>query len=283
MQSRSLATMGTPKHLKLVDDVCAYIKENPAERITLSELGNRFSVSPYHLQRVFVDVMGISPRKYVEECRVGILKLRLARGQPVVGAIRGSGYSSQSWLYKDSRSKLGMTPADYKAGGRGITIMYATGDSSLGRMLVAATEHGVCSVNVGEDDEVLLGTLRKEFGRARITRSGRAERLLERVRAHLTGQRVKFSLDLRGTEFQLKVWAAIQQIPRGSTRTYTEIAEAIGEPTAVRAVANACGSNPVPLIVPCHRVIRKDGSLGGYGLGVDRKKKLLVAERKSEA
>ncbi len=277
MQSESLS-LPRPKRLKLVNDVCDYIRRDPAARITLGDLGKRFGVSPYHLQRVFVEVMGISPRKYVEECRVGILKLRLANGEPIVSAIRGTGYSSQSWLYKDSRSKLGMTPADYKAGGPGKTVMYATGDSSLGRMLVAATENGICSVNVGENDEALLETLRREYRKARIIRSEQAERLLEGVRAHLRGQRVKLPLDLRGSEFQLKVWAAIRQIPPGSTRTYSEIAEMIGEPTAVRAVANACGSNPVPLIVPCHRVIRKDGSLGGYGLGVDRKKELLASE-----
>jgi AraC family transcriptional regulator, regulatory protein of adaptative response / methylated-DNA-[protein]-cysteine methyltransferase len=267
------------RQLKLVDEVCAYIKERPTSRITLAALGRRFGVSPYSLQRIFVDIMGISPRKYVEECRVALLKLRLAEGEPVVGALRRTGYSSQSWLYKDSRAKLGMTPGDYKEGGSGTTVMYATGDSTLGRMLVAVTERGICSVNVGENDEALVETLKREYSKARIVKSNQAERFLDGVRTHLTGQEVRLPLDLRGTDFQLKVWAAIQQIPVGSTRTYTEIAEMIGEPAAVRAVANACGSNPVPLIVPCHRVIRKDGSLGGYGLGIARKKALLARER----
>jgi AraC family transcriptional regulator, regulatory protein of adaptative response / methylated-DNA-[protein]-cysteine methyltransferase len=267
------------RRLKLVDEVCAYIKSNPAAKVTLADLGLRFGISPYHLQKTFVDVMGISPRKYVEECRVALLKLRLAKGEPVVGALRATGYSSQSWLYKDSRIKLGMTPADYKAGGSGTTMMFAIGDSTLGRMLVAATSHGICSVNVGDDDKTLIDRLRSEYPRATLERSERAERFLEGVRSHLRGQGVKLPLDIRGTDFQLKVWTAIQQIPLGSTRTYSEIAESIGEPAAVRAVANACGSNPVPLIIPCHRVVRKDGSLGGYGLGIGRKKTLLKEER----
>jgi AraC family transcriptional regulator, regulatory protein of adaptative response / methylated-DNA-[protein]-cysteine methyltransferase len=268
-----------PRRLKLVNEVCAYIKSNPSAKVTLADLGLRFGVSPYHLQKTFVGVMGISPRKYVEECRVALLKLRLARGEPVVGALRATGYSSQSWLYKDSRVKLGMTPADYKAGGSGTKVMFAIGGSTLGRLLVAATGHGICSVNVGDDDESLVDRLRSEYPRATLERSESAERLLDGVRSHLRGQDVKLPLDIRGTDFQLKVWTAIQQIPLGSTRTYSEIAETIGEPTAVRAVANACGSNPVPLIIPCHRVVRKDGSLGGYGLGVGRKKTLLEEER----
>jgi AraC family transcriptional regulator, regulatory protein of adaptative response / methylated-DNA-[protein]-cysteine methyltransferase len=266
------------RRLKLVSEVCAYIKSNPAGEVTLAQLGRRFGVSPFYLQKSFVDVMGISPRKYVEECRVALLKLRLAKGESVVGALRATGYSSQSWLYKDSRTKLGMTPADYKAGGSGTTVMFAIGDSTLGRLLVAATGHGVCSVNIGDDDKALIDRLRSEYPRATLERSEKAERFLEGVRSHLKGQDVKLPLDIRGTDFQLKVWTAIQQIPLGSTRTYSEIAEMIGEPTAVRAVANACGSNPVPLIIPCHRVVRKDGSLGGYGLGIGRKKALLEGE-----
>lgn len=279
MQSETYQREKSSKHLKLVAEICTYIKGNPMSKITLTDLGRRFEISPYHLQRIFVDVMGISPRKYLEECRVGLLKIRLANGGPVLGALRGTGYSSQSWLYKNSRIKLGMTPADYKGGGSGMSVMYAIGDSKLGRMLVAATIHGICSVNIGEDDDALISQLRREYPRARIIRSEKVDRFLAGVDAHLRGQEVKLPLDIRGTEFQLKVWTALQHIPLGSTRSYSEIAEMIGEPTAVRAVASACGSNPIPLIIPCHRVIRKDGSLGGYGLGIHRKKALLDRER----
>jgi AraC family transcriptional regulator, regulatory protein of adaptative response / methylated-DNA-[protein]-cysteine methyltransferase len=279
MQTETIVDESVPKRLGLVRDVCLYIQTNPTSKITLADLGRRLRISPYHLQRVFVDVMGISPRKYQEECRVGLLKLRLAKGEPVVGALRSTGYSSHSWLYKDSTLKLGMTPADYKAGGAGTVVAYAIGDSSLGRLLVAATVHGICSVDVGDDDTELVGALRREYPRARLVRSVGAARLLRGVKAHLRGQEVKLPLDLRGTDFQLKVWSALQQIPLGSTRSYSDVAQMIGEPTAVRAVANACGSNPVPLIIPCHRVIRKDGSLGGYGLGLPRKRALLAKER----
>jgi len=279
MRSETITSVATPRRMDLIKQVCSYIQENPASRITLTDLGIKFGVSPYHLQRSFVNVMGISPRKYHEECRVALLKLRLAKGESVLGALRGTGYSSHSWLYKNSRIMLGMTPADYKAGGTGTSVMYAIGDSKLGRLLVAATSHGICSVNLGEADDKLVNALRREYPKARIVKSQKAGRFLAGVNAHLRGQEVKLPLDIRGTDFQLRVWKALQEIPLGSTRSYSEVAEMIGEPKAVRAVANACGSNPVPLIIPCHRVIRKDGSLGGYGLGIDRKRALLAKER----
>ena len=279
LQAEALSWETASRRLFLVKGVCSYLRDNPAWKITLADLGSKFGVSPYHLQRTFVDVMGISPRRYLEECRVALLKLRLARGEPVVAALRGAGYSSHSWLYKDSRVKLGMTPANYKAGGAGRLVTYATGDSTLGRLLVATTSHGICSVNVGEDDGKLVDALRREFPKARIARSGRAARLVRGLNRRLQGQAVKLPLDIRGTDFQLRVWMALRLIPVGSTRSYGEVATMIGEPRAARAVANACASNPVPLIIPCHRVIRNDGGIGGYGLGVHRKKALLAKER----
>ena len=279
MQSAAMATQPTSKRVELVEEVCRHIRQNPTSKITLADLSARLGVSPYHLQRTFVAVMGISPRRYQEECRVGLLKLRLARGEPVVGALRSSGYSSHSWLYKDSRVKLGMTPANYKSGGAGRLVMYAIGDSPIGRLLVAATSNGICSVNVGDEDRKLVEALRTEYPNARIAKSTKAATLLSGLSDHLEGQGVKLPLDVRGTDFQLKVWRALTTIPIGSTRSYSEVAAMIGEPKATRAVANACGSNPIPLIVPCHRVIRKDGSIGGYRLGVSRKRLLLAKER----
>ncbi len=266
------------RHHELVDRVCAYIKADPARKATLADLGARFGISPFSLQRTFVEVMGISPKRYLEECRVTIFKLRLSRGEPVLAALRGAGYSSQSWAYRDSRAKLGMTPADYKAGGRGALITYATGDSTLGRMLVATTDYGICAVDVGDDDDKLVAALAREYPNAKLARSRKAALLLEGVNKHLRGQSVRLPVDINGTDFQLRVWMALQLIPLGETRTYSEVAEMIGAPRAVRAVANACGSNPVPLIIPCHRVVRKDGTLGGYGLGVHRKRALLAKE-----
>ncbi len=259
--------------------VCDFLRANSASKITLTSLGQKFDVSPYHLQRVFTDVMGISPREYLAECRLNDLRSRLTKGEPVLNALRRSGYSSQSWLYEDSRRRLGMTPATYRKGGAGAAIAYTTGDSSLGRLLVATTDHGICSVKAGRNDAELVRSLQAEFPRARIEKSAKAKRYLDALNDHLSGQEVKFPLDISGTDFQMKVWSALQYIPRGETRSYFEVAEMVGEPAAVRAVANACASNPVPLIIPCHRVIRKDGSLGGYGLGIGRKKALLTAEK----
>ena len=259
--------------------VCDYIRENSTSRITLQALGKEFGLSPFHLQRVFSEVMGMSPRRYLEECRLNDLRFRLARGEPVLNALRRAGYSSQSWLYEDSRKRLGMTPATYRNGGPGTIISYATGNSSLGRLLVATTEHGICSVKVGRSDRELQRSLEKEFPRAQIARGKKARRFLDALNDHLNGQEVNFPIDVKGTDFQLRVWTALRDIPLGETRSYSDVAEMVGDPRAVRAVANACASNPVPLIIPCHRVIRKDGSLGGYGLGIGRKKTLLSREQ----
>ena len=279
LQSAAVEPSGVARKTELAKSVCDYIRENSTSKITLRDLGARFGTSPFRLQRVFTEVMGISPRRYLEECRLSDLRSRLARGEPVLNALRGSGYSSQSWLYEDSRAKLGMTPATYRSGGLGSTIGYATGGSSLGRLLVAATKHGVCSVKAGKTDAELERALQREFPRAKVARSRGARRFLDALKDHLAGQETRFPLDISGTGFQLRVWSALRGIPLGETRSYSEVAAMVGEPQAVRAVANACAANPVPLIIPCHRVIRKDGSLGGYGLGVGRKKTLLAAER----
>lgn len=267
------------KNAELVKRICDYLRADSSSKITLASLGQKFGVSPFHLQRVFTDVMGMSPREYLAECRLHNLRSRLSKGEPVINALRGSGYSSQSWLYEDSRRRLGMTPATYRNGGEGATISYAVGGSSLGRLLVAATDHGICSVKAGRSDSELVRSLEAEFPKAVIARSSKVRRYLDALNDHLDGQETRFPLDIRGTDFQMKVWTALRDIPRGETRSYCDVAEMVGNPRAVRAVANACASNPVPLIIPCHRVIRKNGDLGGYGLGIGRKKALLTAER----
>ncbi len=267
------------RRAELVKAVCDYIKENQTSRTTLAILGKQFGISPYHLQRIFVSVMGISPRRYLEECRLNVLKRRLSQGEPVLSALRKAGYNSQSWLYGDWKLKLGMTPSTYRKGAFGTLLMYALGDSPLGRLLLAATNDGICSVKVGRSDEELVASLRLEYPKAQLMKAERVVPLVEDVKRHLEGVEVKLPLDVRGTDFQLSVWDAIQRIPLGETRSYGEIAQLIGQPSAVRAVANACASNPVPIIIPCHRVIRKDGSLGGYGLGLPRKRILLALER----
>ena len=279
MQQALSDSKGISRNVELVSHLCDYLRENSTSRITLKGLGERFGMSAFHLQRIFTEVMGMSPRRYLEEYRLHDLKGRLAKGEAVVNALRGTGYSAQSWLYEDSRKRLGMTPATYRNGAPGTMITYATGNSSLGRLLVAATEHGVCSVKAGRSDAELVRALRKEFPRALISKGQRARRFLDALNDHLSGQEVRLPVDVRGTDFQLKVWMALRDIPLGETRSYSDVARIIHEPKAVRAVANACASNPVPLIIPCHRVIRKNGSLGGYGLGIGRKKHLLSTER----
>ena len=270
----------TSRRAELVGRVCAHIQDNLAGDLRLGTLGERFSISPYHLQRVFKEVVGMSPRRYTEECRISRLKAHLGEGDSVTKSLRKVGYGSQSWLYNDSTIKLGMTPGTFRRGGLGMRIVYQTGGSPLGRMLVAATEHGICMVTLGEDDDQLAKALRKEYPKATLSRSPEAQTQFGAVLAWFNGRQRKIPLDLRGTEFQRKVWAALQTIPDGGVCSYSDVAALIGQPAAVRAVANACGKNPVPLIVPCHRVVRKDGSLGGYGLGLWRKKALLAEEKK---
>jgi AraC family transcriptional regulator of adaptative response/methylated-DNA-[protein]-cysteine methyltransferase len=264
---------------ELVKSICDYLKDNSTSRITLDILGEEFGVSPFHLQRVFTDVMGMSPRRYLEEYRLGDLRRRLAKGESVVKALRGTGYSAQSWLYDDSKRRLGMTPGTYRNGGPGILISYAIGDSPIGRLLVATTVSGICAVKVGRYDAELVKALKCEFPRARIREWRNAQRYVRALIDHLGGQETRFPLDIGGTDFQMKVWSALRGIPRGQTRSYSDVAMMVGDTKAVRAVANACASNPVPLIIPCHRVIRKDGTLGGYALGIARKKLLLAKEK----
>lgn len=278
MQRAPAQERGQTRKAELVRRACDHIRENSTSKITLKSLGAEIGVSPFHLQRVFAEVMGMSPRKYLEEFRLSNLRRHLAEGEPVVRALRGTGYSAQSWLYEDSKRRLGMTPATYRKGGEGTAITFATGQSALGRLLVATTDHGVCAVKAGRSDEELVRALRSEFPRADIERGARARHYLDALNRHLSGQEVKFPLDIRGTDFQMRVWAALTSIPLGETRSYYDVAEMVGKPRAVRAVANACASNPVPLIIPCHRVIRKNGGLGGYGLGIRRKKALLSSE-----
>lgn len=267
----------------LVKRVCEFVQNDSTGKLTLAALGTQFGVSPYHLQRTFKEVMGISPRRYIEEHRISKLKMYLRNGEPVVGALYKTGYNSQSWLYKNSTTKLGMTPGTYRRGGVGMKIGFLIGPSALGRLLVAATEHGICAVSVGDSDRELVGALHREYPKAEISQPESLSALHESVSKYFDGQLQNLPLDIRGTEFQMKVWAAIQTIPYGSTRSYSDVAKLIGRPSAVRAVANACGDNPVPLIIPCHRVIRRDGSLGGYGLGVHRKRLLLAREKEISA
>jgi AraC family transcriptional regulator of adaptative response/methylated-DNA-[protein]-cysteine methyltransferase len=250
--------------------------------MTLEFLGERFGLSPHHLQRIFKRVVGISPQAYTEACRMDRIRTALGEGQDIVPAIYKAGYGSSSRLYSKSSAQLGMTPKRYHRGGEGVRILYTTLRGPIDWLLVAATEKGICAVRIGETESELEDQLASEFNRAEILRDDQAlSGWVEEILSHLGGQQphLDLPLDVQATAFQKKVWQALQEIPYGSTRTYKELAEALGQPTAYRAVANACAANPTALLIPCHRAIRSDGRLGGYRWGVERKKALLEKER----
>lgn len=268
--------------IEMVRQACRYIEEHIETLPTLETLSAHTGVSPYHLQRVFKRVAGITPRQYAEACRLSKFKTHVKKGESVTGAMYDAGYGSSSRLYERAPSQLGMTPADYRRGGKGARISYTTVGCSLGRLLVAATEKGVCAVRLGDSDVALEADLLSEYPAADVQRNDEAlARSVAQLLDHLEGARphLDLPLDVQATAFQWRVWEKLREIPYGSTRSYSEIAKAIGRPTATRAVARAIAANPVALVVPCHRVIREDKSLGGYRWGVERKQALLEQER----
>ncbi|MEM7223411.1 MAG: methylated-DNA--[protein]-cysteine S-methyltransferase [Pseudomonadota bacterium] len=277
----------TTRHLDLVQRACAYIDEREGEPVTLAELAEVLQVSPWHLQRLFKKTLGVSPRDYADAKRVARFRDELKRGESVAGATYGAGYGSASRVYEQARWQLGMTPASYAKGGKGARIAYGTASTPLGRLLVAATDKGVCFVCLGDDDESLVETLEAEFPAAESVQSdlGTIGPALELVCAYLAGEEphLDLPLDIRATAFQRRVWQELIAIPAGETRSYGEVARNLGQPQAQRAVANACANNPLPLVIPCHRVVRSDGQIGGYRWGVQRKTALLEAEAERSA
>lgn len=272
----------TSPAVETVRRACRYIQEQASEPLTLQTLAVRVGMSPYHLQRVFKRIVGVSPREYRDAIRVDQFKERVKKGESVTSALYESGYGSSSRLYENSNDRLGMTPAVYRRGGRGVSISYTIAGCALGRLLVAATRKGLCAVRLGDSDKELEAALRAEYSEAEMKRDDQF--LGEWVGAlvdHLGGKhpRLELPLDVQATAFQLSVWQKLREIPYGSTRSYSEVAEAIGRPSAVRAVARACATNPVALVIPCHRVVREDKSLGGYRWGIERKKALLDREK----
>ena len=285
---RCLPNQARPRDpgIDMVRRVCRYI-DGAAEQAdngppTLAGLGAHAGMSPHHLQRTFKRVMGITPRQYADARRLDRVKAGLRRGEPVAGALYEAGYGSSSRLYERAPAFLGMTPATYAKGGKGARIGYAIVDCALGRLLVAATARGICAVSLGDGDGELEAELRAEYPAAEIARDekgvgDRAQALLR----HLAGAepRLDLPLDVRATAFQWRVWEALRRIPLGQTRSYSEIAAGLGNRKAQRAVARACATNPVSIIVPCHRAVAKDGGLAGYRWGLERKRALLERER----
>jgi AraC family transcriptional regulator, regulatory protein of adaptative response / methylated-DNA-[protein]-cysteine methyltransferase len=262
------------------------IEAQPDQLLTLAELAARVGVSPFHLQRTFKRLLGVSPREYQDALRVTHFKSRLRAGDTVSRATYEAGFGSSSRVYERSDRALGMTPAAYRRGGAGMRITYTIVASAFGELLVATTERGVCAVALGDSDKGLAQALRADFPNAEIERADDAHReWVEEIISHIGGGNVGLvaPLDLRGTEFQQQVWALLRKIPPGRTRSYAEIAAALGNPRATRAVARACGSNRLAVVIPCHRVVRTDGTLGGYRWGVRRKERLLARERDSKS
>lgn len=267
--------------VELVREVCRYIEAHLQTPLTLQVLSNHFHMSTYHLQRTFKRVTGITPQQYTEACRMKRIMGELSEGKEIMRTLYNAGYNSSSRLYNKALLQLGMTPAVYRRGGQGMQIVYTTVNCFDGYLLVAATEKGICAVQMGDTENRVKEAFFNMFNQATIERddfafSGWVREILD----HLDGKHpyLELPLDVRATAFQKRVWLALQEIPYGSTRTYREIAEALGQPTAVRAVARACAANPAALLIPCHRVIRSDGNLGGYRWGIERKQVLLRKE-----
>lgn len=269
----------------MVQRVCRYLDESEAENISLAELATHAGVSSFHLQRTFKSIMGISPRQYQAARKIESFKAGVKQGKSVTTALYDAGFNSSSRLYETAADELGMTPATYGKNGRGMNIKYTIVNSPLGRLLVAVTERGVCSLTMGDSDAELEALLTKEFAEASIERSDEdLAQTVEKVLQHLSTSepRLDLPLDLRATAFQRQVWHQLRMIPYGSTVSYGDVAKALGKPGAVRAVGRACATNPVALVIPCHRVVREDKNLGGYRWGLERKKKLLELEGSGE-
>ncbi len=276
-----------PLNIDHVDEVvqkviaaCEMLADMP--EATLEEVASTAGMSAYHFQRKFKDIVGVSPKKYAEAIKMERFRDEIRGGRDVTDAMYEAGYGSSRGLYEKASANLGMTPATYKKGGVGMKIEYTIVDCSLGKMLVARTDRGICSVTFGDEPSELASALRDEFPNAEIAED--AENLGKAVKAileYLSGKqhRIVLPLDLQATAFQLQVWELLRKIPYGETRSYSQIAEQMGDKKKVRAVARACATNRIALVIPCHRVVAADGGLAGYRWGVERKEILLANEK----
>ena len=273
----------------LIRQAAEYIQANWQHELPLSLLSKEAGLSPFYFQRSFKSLIGVTPRQYQEACRLRALKDGLRQGDDVLQAIFAAGFGSASRVYERVDTRLGMTPSEYRAGGARVGITHATIRTRLGLLAIGATDRGLCFVQFGASEGELIAALRREYPAAQLAavRKPWPEHLCAWARAleqHLEGARlpVDLPLDIRATAFQRQVWEQLRAIPFGETYSYSEVAKAIGREKAVRAVARACATNPVALVIPCHRVIREDKSLGGYRWGLERKKKLLLAEKEAQ-
>lgn len=267
----------------LVQAVCKHIEGDPACDTRLNTLAAKFDCAPATLRRAFNASLGMTPRQYAEGLRANRVRTALAQaGRPAYRAGDAAGHKSTSRLYANAKAEFGMTPGRFKRGGQGETILWATRDTPLGVLLVAATEGGICAVRLGDGADHLLRELRGELPKANFEQDiaalgGWIDEVLNVVTRK--GASTELPMDLQASAFQRKVWLSLQQIPYGETRTYKQLAQMVGQPTAVRAVARACATNPAALLIPCHRIVRADGNLAGYRWGIERKRQLLAQEQ----
>jgi len=268
----------------LVQRVAAVLASTEDEPLRLSLLARQVDSTPAQLRRAFRRATGLSPKEFEQAFRLARFKKMLRDGSSVTEALYACGYGSSSRLYEKTNAHLGMTPASYRKGGEGMEIQYTVANTSLGKVLVGATQRGVSAVYLGDNERSLVEELRKEYAKAEIVRAAPGhENWLKEIVRRVEGSApsLDLPLDVQATAFQRRVWQELQKIPRGATRTYTQVARSLGKPRSVRAVARACATNPVSIVVPCHRVIRTDGSLAGYRWGLSRKEKLLEREAAS--
>jgi AraC family transcriptional regulator of adaptative response/methylated-DNA-[protein]-cysteine methyltransferase len=282
--------MGQETNEPLIRRACRYMEAHSRDGIRVDEVADHVGMSRFHFQRSFKTIVGTTPKQYLAAAQLKAFKTRLKSAKGVTVAAYDAGYGSPSQIYDGLNARLGMTPKQYRQAGEGVTISYATIDTLLGLLMIGATDRGVCFVQFGESVEALLVSLRSEYPKAsieaiRTPHHPDFDRWVNALQRYLEGRRphVDLPLDIRGTAFQLRVWKYLQSIPYGEVQSYHEVATAIGAPTAARAVARACATNPVPLIVPCHRVVRGTGEVGGYRFGSPRKRALLDLERTSRA
>jgi AraC family transcriptional regulator of adaptative response/methylated-DNA-[protein]-cysteine methyltransferase len=270
------------QHAARVAELCRFIEE-AEQPPTLDDLAARAGLSAYYLHRVFKDITGLTPKAYAAAHRAKRMRQALGRSDTVTQAIYGAGYGSNGRFYEESDRVLGMTPSSYRAGGANTEIRFAVGECSLGSILVAQSERGVCAILIGDDPDELARDLQDRFPHARlIGGDAEFEQLIAKVVGFVEAPRLGLDLplDVRGTAFQQRVWQALREIPAGETVSYTKLAERIGRPKSVRAVAQACAANALAVAIPCHRVVRNDGGLSGYRWGVERKRALLEREAK---
>ncbi len=286
---RCQADEGTPRVVRLVE-IARYIEKHADEQLTLSTLADIAGLSPSRLQRIFKEAFGVSPKAYQDAARMQRFKKSLKEGEGVTEAIFSSGFGSISRVYGEATRNIGMPPKAYRAGGAGETITYACRNTALGPMVMAATDKGVCFAQFGEDETSLITKLKVEFPKAELSASPakdapELDAWVQALDQHISqgAPRPDLPIDMRGTAFQMKVWQFLLSIREGDVVSYSEVAAGIDKPKAVRAVASACAKNRVGVLIPCHRVLRGDGSLGGYRWGVERKRALLDAERERNA